>query len=163
MLSTGQILSLITAFLGKLIHTGQLSKVVCSYIGTNKHFESQYLAGKVSIELCPQGTLAERIRAAGAGIPAFFTPTGYGTAVESGELPLKYKEDGSGAVEVHAKRKEVREFNGRNYIMEEALYVTRISSLLHRVNLGGKNRHGDFAIIRVWKADEYGNCIFRFV
>ncbi|KIO32297.1 hypothetical protein M407DRAFT_215215 [Tulasnella calospora MUT 4182] len=127
--------------LGKLIHTGQLSKVVCSYIGTNKYFESQYLNGKVSIELCPQGTLAERVRAAGAGIPAFFTPTGYGTAVESGELPVKYKEDGSGAVEVHAKRKEVREFNGRNYIMEEAL-------------------HGDFAIIRVWKADEYGNCIF---
>ncbi|KAG8977425.1 hypothetical protein FRC05_001823 [Tulasnella sp. 425] len=129
--------------LGKLIHTGQLSKVVCSYIGTNKHFESQYLAGKVSIELCPQGTLAERIRAAGAGIPAFFTPTGYGTAVESGELPVKYTEDGSGAIEVHGKRKEVREFSGRNYIMEEAL-------------------HGDFAIIRVWKADEYGNCIFRY-
>ncbi|KAG9009731.1 hypothetical protein FRB90_008176 [Tulasnella sp. 427] len=129
--------------LGKLIHTGQLSKVICSYIGTNKYFESQYLAGKVSIELCPQGTLAERIRSAGAGIPAFFTPTGYGTAVESGELPVKYKEDGSGAVEVHAKRKEVRQFDSRNYIMEEAL-------------------RGDFAIIRVWKADEYGNCIFRY-
>lgn len=128
MASAERILSLITASLGKLIHTGQLSKVVCSYIGTNKHFESQYLAGKVSIELCPQGTLAERIRAAGAGIPAFFTPTGYGTAVESGELPVKYKEDGSGAIEVHGKRKEVREFSGRNYIMEEALYVIHMSS-----------------------------------
>ncbi|KAG9039773.1 hypothetical protein FRB95_007200 [Tulasnella sp. JGI-2019a] len=129
--------------LGKLIHSGQLSKVICSYIGTNKYFEFQYNTGKVSIELTPQGTLAERIRAAGAGIPAFFTPTGYGTAVESGELPVKYKEGSDGEVELYAKKKEVREFNGRSYIMEEAL-------------------HGDYAVIRVWKADEYGNCIFRY-
>ncbi|KAG8886059.1 hypothetical protein FRB97_007935 [Tulasnella sp. 331] len=129
--------------LGKLIHSGQLSKVICSYIGTNKHFESQYMQGKVSIELTPQGTLAERIRAAGAGIPAFFTPTGYGTAVQTGDLPVKYREGTEGEVEMYAKKKEVREFNGRSYIMEEAI-------------------HGDYAIIRVWKADEYGNCVFRY-
>lgn len=77
----------------------------------------------MSIELVPQGTLAERIRAAGAGIPAFFTPTGFGTSIQTGELPVKYKEDGSGDVEVLAKKKEVREFGGRQYIMEEAMLV----------------------------------------
>ena len=109
--------------LGKLIYSGQLSKVICSYIGTNKHFESQYLQGKVSIELTPQGTLAERIRAGGAGVPAFFTPTGFGTAIQTGGLPIKYKEGSDGEIEVAAPAKEVREFGGRNYVMEEAMYV----------------------------------------
>ncbi|KAG8967732.1 hypothetical protein FRC03_009425 [Tulasnella sp. 419] len=129
--------------LGKLIHTRQLSKVICSYIGTNKTFEQMYINGEISIELTPQGTLAEKIRAAGAGIPAFFTPTGFATAVQTGELPVKYKKDSNGEIEIAAKKKEVREFGGRSYIMEEAL-------------------KGDVALIRVWKADELGNCIFRY-
>jgi 3-oxoacid CoA-transferase subunit A len=108
--------------LGKLLYTGQIKKHIGSYVGENKHFEQLVLTGKVELELNPQGTLAERIRAAGAGIPAFFTPTGVGTIVAQG--------------------KEVREFNGRPYVMEKAL-------------------HGDFALIKAWKADRWGNLVFR--
>lgn len=79
------------------------------------------MKGNVAIELTPQGTLAERIRAAGAGVPAFYTPTGFGTAVQLGELPVKYKPGTDGEVEVFAPKKEVRVFNGRSYIMEEAM------------------------------------------
>jgi 3-oxoacid CoA-transferase subunit A len=108
--------------LGKLLYTGQISKHIGSYVGENKHFEQLVLTGKVQLELNPQGTLAERIRAAGAGIPAFFTPTGFGTLVAEG--------------------KEVREFEGRPYVMEKAL-------------------RGDFALIKAWKADRWGNLVFR--
>jgi 3-oxoacid CoA-transferase len=97
--------------------------MICSYIGTNKNLESLYLSGKVSIELTPQGTLAEKIRSAGAGVPAFFTPTGFGTAVQTGGMPIKYKEGSDGEVEVPGLAKEVREFGGRKYIMEESLCV----------------------------------------
>lgn len=108
--------------LGKLLYTGQIKKHIGSYVGENKYFEQLVLTGKVELELNPQGTLAERIRAAGAGIPAFFTPTGVGTTVAEG--------------------KEVREFNGRPYVMEKAL-------------------HGDFALIKAWKSDRWGNLVFR--
>jgi 3-oxoacid CoA-transferase subunit A len=108
--------------LGKLLYTGQIKKHIGSYVGENKLFEQMVLTGKLDLELNPQGTLAERIRAAGAGIPAFFTPTGVGTLV--------------------AKGKEVREFDGRPYVMERAL-------------------HADFALIRAWKADRWGNLVFR--
>jgi 3-oxoacid CoA-transferase subunit A len=108
--------------LGKLLYTGQISKHIGSYVGENKHFEQLVLTGKIQLELNPQGTLAERIRAAGAGIPAFFTPTGVGTKVAEG--------------------KEMREFNGRPYVMEKAL-------------------PGDFALIKAWKADRWGNLVFR--
>ncbi|KAM0746248.1 succinyl-CoA:3-ketoacid-coenzyme A transferase [Meredithblackwellia eburnea MCA 4105] len=128
--------------LGALLHSGQISKMVSSYIGANKHFEQLYLTGKISLELTPQGTLAERCRAGGAGIPAFFTPSGYGTAVQTGEIPIRYAADGK-TVDVPGKPREVREFNGKNYIMEEAI-------------------KGDYAFVKVWKADEYGNCIFRY-
>ncbi|GAA5888629.1 hypothetical protein JCM16303_005293 [Sporobolomyces ruberrimus] len=128
--------------LGALLHSGQVSKMISSYLGANKHFESLYLNGKISLELTPQGSLAERCRAGGAGIPAFYTPSGYGTAVETGEIPIRYKEGGK-EVEIPGKPRETREFGGKGYLMEEAI-------------------KGDYALIKVWKADEYGNCIFRY-
>jgi 3-oxoacid CoA-transferase subunit A len=108
--------------LGKLLYTGQIKKHIGSYVGENKHFEQLVLSGKVILELNPQGTLAERIRAGGAGIPAFFTPTGAGTVVSEG--------------------KEMREFDGKPYVMERALKA-------------------DFALVKAWKADRWGNLIFR--
>ncbi|MFT5676643.1 MAG: 3-oxoacid CoA-transferase subunit A [Paraglaciecola sp.] len=108
--------------LGLLLEDRQIKKMVSSYVGENALFEQQLLNGELEVELTPQGTLAEKMRAGGAGIPAFFTATGYGTPVGEG--------------------KEVREFDGRPYIME------------HSVT-------GDFAIVKAWKADRYGNCIYR--
>ncbi|CAE7180647.1 unnamed protein product [Rhizoctonia solani] len=129
--------------LGKLLYTVQISKMICSYIGNNKNLESLYLAGKVAIELTPQGTLAEKIRSAGAGVPAFFTPTGFGTAVQTGGMPIKYREGSDGEIETPGLAKEVREFGGRQYILEESLPA-------------------DYAFFRVHKADAYGNCQFRY-
>ncbi|GAA5902042.1 hypothetical protein JCM6882_000175 [Rhodosporidiobolus microsporus] len=128
--------------LGALLHSGQISRMISSYLGTNKHFESLYLNGQIALELTPQGTLAERCRAGGAGIPAFYTPSGYGTAVQTGEIPIRYKEGGK-EVDIPGQPREVREFNGKGYIMEEAI-------------------KGDYAFVKVWKADEYGNCVFRY-
>ncbi len=108
--------------LGLLLQTRQIKKMISSYVGENKEFERQYISGELEVELCPQGTLAERIRAGGAGIPAFFTPTGFGTKVAEG--------------------KETREFDGRMYVMERALFA-------------------DFAIVKAWKADTHGNLVFR--
>lgn len=128
--------------LGSLLHSGQISKMIASYLGTNKYFEKLYLTGKISLELSPQGTIAERCRSAGAGIPAFYTPSGVGTPVETGGIAERYKEGGQ-EVEVPGRPREVREFNGKKYLMEEAI-------------------KGDYAFVRVWKADEYGNCVFRY-
>jgi len=108
--------------LGRLLETHQIRKVVGSYVGENALFEQQALSGELEVDLTPQGTLAEKIRAGGAGIPAFFTATGYGTPIAEG--------------------KEVRAFNGRPYIMETAIT-------------------GDFAIVKGWKADHFGNVIYR--
>lgn len=108
--------------LGILLEDRQVRKMISSYVGENALFEKQLLDGELEVELTPQGTLAEKMRAGGAGIPAFFTATGYGTPVGEG--------------------KEVREFNGRNYILEESIT-------------------GDFAIVKGWKADRYGNVIYR--
>lgn len=108
--------------LGILLEDKQIRKMVSSYVGENKMFMEQLLAGTLEVELTPQGTLAEKMRAGGAGIPAFYTATGFGTPVGEG--------------------KEVREFNGRNYILEES--VT-----------------GDFAIVKAWKGDRYGNLVYR--
>jgi 3-oxoacid CoA-transferase subunit A len=108
--------------LGPLLIDKQISKMVASYVGENALFEAQMMSGELEVELTPQGTLAEKMRAGGAGIPAFFTATGYGTPVGEG--------------------KEVREFNGRHYILEEAI-------------------QGDFSIGKAWKADRYGNLVFR--
>ncbi len=108
--------------LGILLEDKQIKKMVSSYVGENALFEKQLLAGELEVELTPQGTLAEKMRAGGAGIPAFYTATGYGTPVGEG--------------------KEVRVFNGRKYILEESIV-------------------GDFAIVKGWKADRYGNVIYR--
>ncbi|KAF5386927.1 hypothetical protein D9615_001929 [Tricholomella constricta] len=130
--------------LGKLLNSEQLSKIVASYPGGNKKFETMYLDGQISLELVPQGTLAERIRAHAAGIPAFYTPTGASTAVEDGSIPLRYNEGGiTKGVAIPGIKKEFKEINGRRYILEPAIA-------------------GDVAFIRAWKVDEVGNCVFRY-
>lgn len=108
--------------LGVLLEDRQIKKMIASYVGENKLFEEQLLSGELEVELTPQGTLAEKMRAAGAGIPAFFTATGYGTPIGEG--------------------KEVREYNGRPHILEESI-------------------KGDFAIVKGWKADRYGNVVYH--
>ncbi|XP_078287199.1 succinyl-CoA:3-ketoacid coenzyme A transferase 1, mitochondrial-like [Rhinoraja longicauda] len=114
--------------------------MVSSYVGENAEFERQYLAGELEVELTPQGTLAERIRAGGAGIPAFFTPTAYGTLIADGGAPIKYNADGS--IGIASEPREVRDFNGRHYIMERGITA-------------------DFALIKAWRADRAGNVLFR--
>jgi 3-oxoacid CoA-transferase subunit A len=126
--------------LGVLLRNKQIRKMISSYVGENKEFERQYLSGELEVELTPQGTLAERIRAGGAGIPAFFTPTGAGTAISEGGLPVLYNADGS--VKKFSEKKEIRSFNGRDYVLEPAI-------------------RGDFAIVKAWKADRYGNLVYR--
>jgi 3-oxoacid CoA-transferase subunit A len=108
--------------IGFLLQSRQVRKMVASYVGENKLFEQLVLDGEIELELNPQGTLAERIRAGGAGIPAFYTPTGYGTMIAEG--------------------KETREFGGRMYVLEKAL-------------------HADFAFVKAWKGDRWGNLIYR--
>ena len=127
--------------LGKLLDSGQVKKMIASYVGENKAFEKKYLTGELEVELTPQGTLAERCRAGGAGIPAFYTPAAFGTAVQTGELPVQYNPDGT--VAVYSNPREVRVFEGRSYVMEEAI-------------------RGDYAFVKAWKADKLGNCQFRF-
>src|SRR3954469_9485822 len=105
--------------LGILLRNKQIVKMISSYVGENKEFERQYLSGELEVELCPQGTLAERLRAGGAGIPAFFTPTGAGTAVSEGGLPLRYASDGT--VAKASPKKETREFNGRPHVLEPGI------------------------------------------
>ena len=126
--------------LGLLLANRQIRKMVSTYVGENQAFERQFLKGELEVELVPQGTFAERIRAGGAGIPAFFTPTGVGTQVAEGGLPMLYAPDGS--IRKASPRKETREFDGRTCVMETALKA-------------------DFALIKAWRADEYGNLLFR--
>jgi 3-oxoacid CoA-transferase/3-oxoacid CoA-transferase subunit A len=126
--------------LGVLLRNKQIVKMVSSYVGENKEFERQYLSGELEVELCPQGTLAERLRAGGAGIPAFFTPTGAGTAVSEGGLPLKYAKNGN--VAKASEKKETREFEGKLHVLERAI-------------------RGDFAIVKAWKGDRFGNLVYR--
>ncbi|XP_049564146.1 succinyl-CoA:3-ketoacid coenzyme A transferase 1, mitochondrial isoform X3 [Orcinus orca] len=126
--------------LGLLLRSKQIKRMVSSYVGENAEFERQYLSGELEVELTPQGTLAERIRAGGAGVPAFYTSTGYGTLVQEGGSPIKYNKDGS--IAIASKPREVREFNGQHFILEEAIT-------------------GDFALVKAWKADRAGNVIFR--
>ncbi|KIM46042.1 hypothetical protein M413DRAFT_441103 [Hebeloma cylindrosporum] len=130
--------------LDKLLNANQLSKVIASYPGSNKNFEKKYLSGKITLELVPQGTLAERIRANAAGIPAFYTPTGASTAVEQGTIPQRYNEGGAAnGIALSGIPKEGKEINGKRYILETAL-------------------PGDVAFVRAWKVDEAGNCVFRY-
>ncbi|XP_050334120.1 succinyl-CoA:3-ketoacid-coenzyme A transferase, mitochondrial [Bactrocera neohumeralis] len=126
--------------IGILIKNKQISKMIASYVGENKELVRQYLAGDLAIDLTPQGTIAEKIRAGGAGIPAFFTPTGYGTLVQKGGAPIKYGKDGK--IAVASKPKPVQTFNGKDYVLEESIF-------------------GDYAIIKAHKADPYGNLMFN--
>ncbi|MBO4240188.1 MULTISPECIES: CoA transferase subunit A [Pseudonocardia] len=126
--------------LGTLLTAGRIRRTIGSYVGNNKEFARQYLAGELELELTPQGTLAERLRAGGAGIPAFYTPAGVGTLVAEGGLPWRYASDGSVAVESPAK--ETREFDGVTYVLERALTP-------------------DFALVHAWKGDRHGNLVFR--
>ncbi|KAK0648727.1 hypothetical protein B0T16DRAFT_408670 [Cercophora newfieldiana] len=127
--------------LALLTENGQVDRMIMSYLGANKTLERQYLTGKIAVELCPQGTLAERIRAAGSGIPAFFTPTGGHTLVQEGAIPVRFDADGN--VVEYGKPRETRTFGGRQFLMETAL-------------------QGDVAILRAWKVDKAGNCVFRY-
>ena len=127
--------------LGILLRAKQIKKMISSYVGENKEFERQYLSGELEVELTPQGTLAERIRAGGAGIPAFYTPTGAHTAISDGGLPVLYA-PGGGAVAKYSVTKEIREIDGRDYVLERAIT-------------------GDFAIVKAWKGDRFGNLVYR--
>eukprot|EP00753_Platysulcus_tardus_P018032 PLAT6679.1.p1 GENE.PLAT6679.1~~PLAT6679.1.p1 ORF type:complete len:531 (-),score=213.91 PLAT6679.1:150-1742(-) len=126
--------------LGQLLASGQVSKMVASYVGENSEFEQRFMDGRLEVQFVPQGTLAERIRSAAAGIPAFYTPTGTGTLVEEGGMPMRMAADGSVAVASEAE--EVREFDGKRYVMQRAL-------------------HADWALVKAWKADALGNLVFR--
>ena len=108
--------------LGLLLQKRQIKKMISSYVGENALFEKQYMNGELELEFCPQGTLAERIRAGGAGIAGFYTPTGVGTLVAEG--------------------KDIKNFDGRDYVLERGIV-------------------GDFALVKAWKADKFGNLIFR--
>lgn len=126
--------------LGVLLKHKRIRRTVSSYVGENKEFARQFLSGELEVELTPQGTLAERLRAGGAGIPAFYTPTGVGTQVADGGLPWRY--DGAGGVAVASPPKETREFDGRTYVLERAIRT-------------------DFALVHAWKGDRHGNLVYR--
>ena len=126
--------------LGVLLEARRVRRHVGSYVGENKEYARQYLAGELEVEFTPQGTLAERLRAGGAGIPAFFTPAGIGTQVAEGGLPLRYGPDGSVAVVSEAK--EQRLFDGVPYVLEHGIVC-------------------DFAFVHAWKGDAYGNLVYR--
>ena len=108
--------------LGLLLQTRQIKKMLSSYVGENATFERQFMSGELELEFCPQGTLAERLRAGGAGIPGFYTPTGVGTKIAEG--------------------KEIRNFEGRDYVLERGIV-------------------GDFALVKAWKGDKFGNLVYR--
>ncbi|MGW0906002.1 CoA transferase subunit A [Streptomyces sp. NPDC002853] len=126
--------------LAVLLSAGRIARVTGSYIGANKEFARQYLGGELEVEMIPQGTLAERLRAGGCGIPAFYTPAGVGTQVADGGLPWRY--DGSGGVALASPAKEVREFDGREYVLERGIRT-------------------DFALVRAARGDRHGNLVFN--
>ncbi|WLQ05373.1 CoA transferase subunit A [Arthrobacter oryzae] len=126
--------------LGILLKDGRIRRTISSYVGENKEFARQYLSGELEVVLTPQGTLAEKLRAGGAGIPAFYTPAGVGTQVSDGGLPQKY--DADGTVAIASAPKEVRTFNGADYVLEESLTP-------------------DFGLVHAWKGDRHGNLVFH--
>jgi acyl CoA:acetate/3-ketoacid CoA transferase alpha subunit len=127
-----------------LLSDHRISRVIASYVGENKEFARQFLSGELEVELTPQGSLAERLRAGGAGIPAFFTATGVGTQVAEGGLPWRYGPDGQ--VVLSSPPKETRDFTvegtTRTYVLEESIVT-------------------DFALVRAWKGDRQGNLVFH--
>ena len=130
--------------LGELLESGGISRIIASYVGENKEFARRYLSGELEVELTPQGSLAERMRAGGAGIPAFYTPSGVGTMVSDGGLPWRYNADGS--VLVMSPPKETRMFESlgekQEYVLETAIVT-------------------DFALVRAKLGDTHGNLVFE--
>jgi 3-oxoacid CoA-transferase subunit A len=126
--------------LGRLLDAGRIARARGSYVGENKELARRYLTGEIELELMPQGTLSEKLRAGGCGIPAFYTPAGVGTLVADGGLPWRYSPDG--AVAVASPPKEVREFGGREYVLEESITT-------------------DFALVRAARGDRHGNLVFH--
>ena len=126
--------------LGLLLKDHRISRSIGSYLGTNKEYARQYLEGELTVEFTPQGTLAERLRAGGAGIPAFYTKAGVGTPLADGDIPTRYNPDGT--IAETSAPKETREFNGELYVMEEALTP-------------------DFAFVHAARADRFGNLAFN--
>ncbi|CCH90110.1 Succinyl-CoA:3-ketoacid-coenzyme A transferase subunit A (Succinyl CoA:3-oxoacid CoA-transferase) (OXCT A) [Modestobacter italicus] len=126
--------------LGVLLYAGRIVKTISSFVGGNKELARLYLTGQMEVELTPQGTLAERLRAGGTGIPAFYTPTGVGTLVADGGIPVRY--DAEGTVVATSPPKEVREFGGRQYVLETALTA-------------------DFGLVRAAVGDRHGNLVFH--
>ncbi|MFZ2173705.1 MAG: CoA transferase subunit A [Rhodococcus sp. (in: high G+C Gram-positive bacteria)] len=125
--------------LGILLSAGRIRRVTASYVGENKEFARQYLAGELEVELTPQGTLAERLRAGGAGVPAFFTPAGVGTPISDGGMPWRYSPDGS--IAVASPPKETRVFGSKRYVLEEAI-------------------NADYALVHAAIGDTDGNLVF---
>ncbi len=128
------------AGLGVLLGAKRIARTTGSYVGENKEFERQFLSGELEVELVPQGTLAERLRAGGAGIPAFYTPAGVGTQVAEGGLPWRY--DGAGGIAIASPAKEVREFDGTAYVLERAIRT-------------------DFALVHARYGDTHGNLVYH--
>jgi 3-oxoacid CoA-transferase subunit A len=126
--------------LGVLLYAGRITRTISSFVGGNKELARLYLSGQLDVELTPQGTLAERLRAGGTGIPAFYTPTGVGTLVADGGIPIRY--DAEGNVIETSRPKEVREFDGRQYVLETALTA-------------------DYGLVRAAVGDRHGNLVFH--
>jgi 3-oxoacid CoA-transferase subunit A len=126
--------------LGVLLYAGRITRTISSFVGGNKELARLYLSGELEVELTPQGTLAERLRAGGHGVPAFYTPTGVGTMVADGGIPIRYDADGN--VVVTSRPKEVREFDGRQYVLETALTA-------------------DYGLVRAAVGDRHGNLVFH--
>jgi 3-oxoacid CoA-transferase len=127
---------------GLLLEAGIVKRLISSYVGENKFLEQSFFGGTLEVELTPQGTIAARMRAAGSGIPAFFTPTGAGTVYAKGGVPIKFKVDGSQEVELESKPRPTQVFDGQEYVMEYALKA-------------------DVSLVKAWKADTRGNLVFR--
>ena len=126
--------------LGRLLGAARIRRMVSSYVGENREFARQYLSGELEVDLTPQGTLAERLRSGGSGIPAFYTPTGVGTAVAEGGLPWRYRDNGE--VAVASPPKEIRDFGTGPCVLEQGISA-------------------DFALVRAWKGDRHGNLVYR--
>jgi 3-oxoacid CoA-transferase subunit A len=126
--------------LGVLLYAGRITRTISSFVGGNKELARLYLTGELDVELTPQGTLAERLRAGGAGIPAFYTPTGVGTMVAEGGIPVRYDRDGN--VVKTSEPKEVRVFDGQQYVLETALTA-------------------DYGLVRAAVGDRHGNLVFH--
>jgi 3-oxoacid CoA-transferase A subunit len=126
--------------IGLLLQKKMIKTMISSFIGHNEVFENKYLSGEIDLELIPQGTLAEKLRCGGAGIPAFYTPTGIGTLVELGGVPIKYNRDGT--VQKYSEKKPYTYFDGKKYLLERSIKA-------------------DYSFIKGWKGDQKGNIIFR--